>query len=452
MEALTVPTDRGDSWSEELTAALKVQRARTREFLATQHARLRRAEEELTSQLQRLAEDAAGKERQQQRIHEDLDARAEALRQQTESLERLKTDLSERQSAWQKLQEQAQAQWEVWRQQLARCEEEFERRRVQWEQTAATEQAELQRQSDQRRQRIEELESELSVARQEAAGQAAEAEQAQERCGKLEEAAAQIRSQGDQSSDETAQFRRERDELARQLDEAQSQLTYATGQLAAAEPSSRVEEESYHRRYQMALDDLKEMKAKNAELEQELVRRQAVDAPKAVSEVRGKFQDWETEKQRILAALEADFDADNEVTQEERLKVEEVIRTTEGLMADKDREIEELKHLLEHQSGHLGTMAVGAAALGEVLDQDALIREAREELKNLQDQMREKMRQAEVEVSVERAKLARQRQDLEEKARFMEKYVPAEPGETPAPQKPVRGKWLERLGLKETEK
>jgi hypothetical protein len=165
-----------------------------------------------------------------------------------------------------------------------------------------------------------------------------------------------------------------------------------------------------------------------------------------------KYRNWELEKQQILAAMEADFDEQSEEDHQQRLKIEEVIRKTDTLMADKDREIGELRHLLEDQSGNLGTVAVGAAALGEVLDQDALVREAREDLRRLQEQMREKMRQAEVEFSIERAKIARQRQELEERARFLENYAPPEPSETPTPQKSTRGRWLERLGLKEGEK
>ncbi|MBN2579903.1 MAG: hypothetical protein JXB10_13020 [Pirellulales bacterium] len=450
MEAVTDSTAGADSWSEEFSAALETQRARTQEFLASQRARLRRAEEELTSQLQRLGEELADGRRENRQTREDLDARAEVLREQTAALQRLKTELSEQQSAWEKLQEQARAQWQEWQQQLARCEEDFEHRRRQWEQAASAEQVELQRQVDQGRQRIEHLETDLRMARQEAAAQAVEAEQARSHCRQMEEERAQISAPAETASEDQTRLLAERDALARRLEEVQSELDYATLQLAAVKTDAQSGEENYHRRYKTALEDLKEIKAKNAALEQELAKCREAPPPGGAATGR-KFQNWELEKQRILASLEADFDNENEEEAKQRLQIEEVVHKTETLLVEKDREIDELKHLLADQSGNLGAVAVGAAALGEVLDRDALIREARDDLKRLQEEMREKMRQAEVELSVERAKLARQRQDLEARARFLENYAPPEPS-NPAPQKSTRGRWLERLGLKDAEK
>jgi hypothetical protein len=517
MDVVTVPNVGNPSWTEELTAALESQRARTREFLASQQSRLRHVEEELTLQLQRLGDEMAAQSRENRQGKEELGARLEVLKQETAALERLKTDLSDRQTAWEQLQEQTETRWQAWQQQLQRCEEDFEHRRKQWAEMATADQSEWQRQLDQGRQRIEQLELDLQAAqqegesartttaewqrqldqgrrrieqleldlqaarqekestrsetaewqrqldqgrqrikqlemdlraaREEASAQAAEVEHVLSRCRRLEEEKVQSGSRAESKSEDFQQLCAERDDLAARLADVRSELTAVR---SAASTDTGADEENYHRRYEMALDDLKELKAKNTQLEQELAKRSS--APPSNGTANGKFQNWEDEKKRILAALEAEFDEGKPEDREQRLNIQEIVQKTDALLAEKDREIGELKHLLEQQSGNLGAVAVGAAALGEVLDQDVLIREAREDLKQLQEQLREKMRQAEVEVSIERAKLARQRQDLEERARFLEKYAPPEIPETSTPKKPNRGRWLERLGLKEGEK
>ena len=116
-----------------------------------------------------------------------------------------------------------------------------------------------------------------------------------------------------------------------------------------------------------------------------------------------------------MAALEAGELCEKEGAHGDRLKVEEIVRTTDQLVARRDQEIADLKHLLHNQSCNLESVAVGAAAVGQLLDQDAVVREERENLKRLQDEWREKLREAEIDISVQRAKLARERAELEEK-------------------------------------
>jgi len=74
----------------------------------------------------------------------------------------------------------------------------------------------------------------------------------------------------------------------------------------------------------------------------------------------------------------------------------------------------------------------------------------------LQQEWREKLKKAEVDISLERAKLARQRQELEERIQQLERDR-AKYGDEPTvdennvkqEKKPQRGRWLARLGLKE---
>jgi len=171
--------------------------------------------------------------------------------------------------------------------------------------------------------------------------------------------------------------------------------------------------------------------------------------------------DWESQKRRMLAQLEADFDGNDEQQQKQKLSIEEAIQKTNQVVAGKDQElaakeqqIEELRRQLEGQASGSEAAAVNMSSVAAgVLDNDELIRQERESLKKLQDSLREQLRQAEIELSMERAKIARQRAEMEEKIHTFEadraKLVSAE-GQKNADtgKKPSRGRWLERLGLR----
>jgi len=217
----------------------------------------------------------------------------------------------------------------------------------------------------------------------------------------------------------------------------------------------------------MALDDVRELRAENERLSVSL---QDVKQAKVASPVGGGF-DWESQKKALLAQLESDFDDEDPDHAKDRLTVEGAIQITdqvvaekehlvaerEKLVADKEREIEELKQLLDQQTGNIGDVAVGAAAIAEMLDQDELIREERENLAKLQLEWRDKVRQAEVDNSVERAKLAREKAQLEEELQSIKqeraRYGNAKSAASDSSQDSGKSKqsrrWLTRLGIKD---
>jgi len=220
---------------------------------------------------------------------------------------------------------------------------------------------------------------------------------------------------------ELAALRDERDRLTQQLFQTESRLSDMAGRLADAE------------------NRLAQASQGNPE---------GAGRPRPA----GGVLDWESEKRRILAALEAENDPGSEPSQKTRTEIEEVLRRTDLLVADKSREIAELKQLLQDQSANLGSVAVGAAALGDILDRDAIIREERENLHRLQVEWQEKLRKAEVEISIERARLARQHAEIDEKLRTQggAHSKPDAPGSAPPkPDKSSAGRWLARLGLKD---
>ncbi len=103
------------------------------------------------------------------------------------------------------------------------------------------------------------------------------------------------------------------------------------------------------------------------------------------------------------------------------MEVRSIIERTDREIARREAEINELKRLLAEQSTATQSVAIGAAAVAELLDHDDLIREERESLRALQDQWRLKLREAEIEISIERAKIARERLELEERSRIARK-------------------------------
>ena len=202
------------------------------------------------------------------------------------------------------------------------------------------------------------------------------------------------------------------------------------------------------RRFEMAVQDVRELKSKNAELTEQLAKAKQSSGP---APVLGASGGWESLKQKLLADLETDFDDANETEKQDKLTVQGAIKITDQIVADKDRELEELRQLLDSQAQQVGEVAVGAAAVAQMLDTDELIRQERESLKRLQDGLREQLRQAELDISIERAKLARERAELEEKVRFIETekaHLPAGSDASGEKGRKAGGrKWLTRLGL-----
>lgn len=184
---------------------------------------------------------------------------------------------------------------------------------------------------------------------------------------------------------------------------------------------------------------------------------------------------WEERKALILKQMERDdFDADAFVDDlrsetasrpESATELESPIEFVESLQRELDRrdndlrqrdeEIVELKMLLrqrrESQGG--GGVAFGAAAIAEIVDSDELVMQERERLQFLQNEWEEKFRRSEIEASLERAKLARERQQLANKTAELEEQIAhlrREARQTEEVGKPTTRRWLTKLGLNDT--
>ncbi|MDD4268381.1 MAG: hypothetical protein GXY25_17960 [Pirellulaceae bacterium] len=392
---------------------------------------LQEERESLAEQLQKQGLELAQTTRRASQLEDraaELSGRLEARGAELESARTRQVDLTGQLEAARQQEAELASKWEVLRRRHEELLPELETLRGRCaDQTAQLEAARSTEQG---------LRAELAAAVDRADRLAGELESLDDRCRRLEAAAAE--PPGDER---LAAVAAERDRLAGQLGEAREQLRAAEASAAGQSGGGDMQ-----RRYEMALDDVRTLKKKNEQLEKNLLAaRAAGDAP-AVS---GTL-DWEAQKARLLAALENDSGGDDPEQAEERLRIERVIQETDKTVAAQEQEIEELKRLLENQGANLGSAAVGAAALGEILDDDEIIREERENLKRLQQQWEEKLRKAEIDLSVERAKIARERAELEERMHVLAESSGKGRGAKGDDGKDAKGgRWLAKLGLKD---
>lgn len=251
--------------------------------------------------------------------------------------------------------------------------------------------------------------------------------------------------------DEVGRLQEERDALVARLNEAEAQLQAGEErslEQVRGDEHGDVDEDS-QRRYELALDDIRQLRNRNNELQQQLAKARSTASSLARQSRQPGTLDWEAEKQNILAALEASSDEEDEAQRGDRDKMVEVLQTTNSIVAEKDLEIEGLKQRLEELESQ-GRNVPAAGAIDKTLDSDATVREERERLKRLQEEWRDKLRQAEVEIALERAKIARQRAEMESQHHVAEDAA-AKAGESTTPGQGERtsmhGRWLARLGL-----
>ena len=270
-------------------------------------------------------------------------------------------------------------------------------------------------------------------------------------------------SENDSAKAALAEFNSERDELNRKIRQLEANLADAERRLAerpeATDPRAA---EDLQRRFEMAVDDVRTLKKEKAELEEELAELKAQGARPAVSTATAG-EDWETTKRRLLAQLEGDEGQPPaaRLSDDDRLTVEGAIRITDDMVQQRDREIAELKAQLagQHEPSIAEQTPAETAEAARVFDQDAIILEERKRLLQMQQEWQDKLRQAEVEISVQRAKIARERSDVDEKLRVLEEQkstlaAQQSSGEMPnanKSQKPAR-RWLTRMGLKDHDK
>lgn len=243
----------------------------------------------------------------------------------------------------------------------------------------------------------------------------------------------------------------ERRMLVQRLEEMEQRGPAAS---PATQASRNVDEEveRLQRRLELALQEIRELKQQNSELATRATSSSPSPAPRVAAVSIGAGFDWETQKQRLIQQLETDSREATAEQKAERLRIDEVIRTTDRVIAEKDREIESLRAELTRVGvASDSEKQATQQATQQAVDTDEAIRTEREKLHRVQEEWREKLRKAEVEISIERAKLARERLQLEERLRTQAAATPGSTddskGSDPKAAASAKGKWLTRLGL-----
>jgi len=236
--------------------------------------------------------------------------------------------------------------------------------------------------------------------------------------------------------EEISGLRMERDQLVARVADAEHR-----SQRASTDDANQVDE--LRQRFEKAVQEIRELKTKNVAIESQAESSKVADTVRQSSGF-----DWEEQKRKIMEEL-CDPSSEDGLTAEERLSIEGTIRISDEVVARKDREIADLQAVL-NERGMASGLSDKNTAIAEVLDRDELILSEREKLASLQEEWRDKLRQAEIDVSVERAKLARERAELESRLQATEAEREAfnSVGNTGGKTQ-QSSRWLSRLGLKE---
>ena len=159
------------------------------------------------------------------------------------------------------------------------------------------------------------------------------------------------------------------------------------------------------RRFELAVEDVRELKTKNAQLETQLAQ---ASTPTTASSADGGAMDWEAQKQRLLASLEGEGTDGGSARQEERATIEGTISITDEVVAEKDNEIAALREQITELEAASGSSTIDCEqeqAISQLVDADEVIQQHRDRIAQLETEMEQKLREAELELIARRANL-----------------------------------------------
>ncbi|MFY7873821.1 MAG: hypothetical protein ACOVQM_00155 [Pirellula sp.] len=254
----------------------------------------------------------------------------------------------------------------------------------------------------------------------------------------------------DKQNSESASYH---DELVLEIAQLKDQIQFLQDELSdsRAEPTA-IHAETAELRIQVEKLRSQLLDARNEAVESRL---QSNDLSSSLAKFKDPFESqrsealtWEQRKEALMRQLDAEIQSDEPCDPEKVLEIQSIIQKTDAEIQRRDQEIQDLRYLLEQQAIAQNGMAIGVAAVAEMIESDAMIIAERLRLQEMQQDWEKKQRQAEIEMSLERAKLARERLELQEKSRTFEADHPPETAEEKSATK-ERGRWLARLGLRD---
>jgi chromosome segregation ATPase len=419
-------------------SALRELEERARTALEMSRQQASRLEVDITSQLDAITATLAS----EREIESQHAAEAMALR---EKLEQLTAEYDEAKNRWLAERAELDAAREERARQAAKLEAEQRKDRDEWSRQLNDFESKLREQQsawDEQQAEVLQartaLEAERDALQQKFELALEDVQRYRGRVGELEQELARRPEATAADSAELVALRAERDALA----ERAEQLERQSSEGVDADTEQHLAD--LQRRFEMAVEDVRELKTKNAKLEAQLA---AGEGQKSRPADAGGM-DWESQKRRLLASLQDEGEPEpNDVQrQQERVRIAGTIEITDAIVAEKDREIAELRSQLAAR-GSAPIADAESERINELLDADEVIAEHRAKIAQLERDMEATLRAAELELSIERAKIARERVELDEtRAEIESLRNEIFPNGPPAPGAPRR-RWLSKLGL-----
>lgn len=242
---------------------------------------------------------------------------------------------------------------------------------------------------------------------------------------------------------ELVHLRAERDELIHRIAELERQ----PAPVVDADTAQQIAD--LQRRFELAVEDVRDLKKQNTQLEAQVAAAKSAAPAAASPPVAGN---WEAVKKQLLASLEHESGDVGPARKKELSSIENTVRITDEVVANKDRQIAELKLQMASGTGAAGGMSTVADGASAIVDSDTVIQQHRARIAQIEQEMEDKLRATEMALSLERAKIAREQSQLTElRIELESKRGPngtiAESGGN-APKR----RWLSKLGLGDEEK
>lgn len=254
-------------------------------------------------------------------------------------------------------------------------------------------------------------------------------------------------------ADENAALRTELEEAIQSLQAAQESAKAVEESDTASD--AREQADKLEKILQQTREELEDLREQNTDLASQLAKQEIAKVSAGASQrLDADNLSWEERKQLIMQQLECDENEEfeDETSASSRMEIKTIVDTTQAEIDRRDREIAELQSIVEQQADTKQGVAIGAAAIAQMMDSDELIQDERQKLKTIQQEWEDKLRQSEIDISLERAKLARERTELEARLAEMEKETVTPANNSNAAAGGRTRKWLEHLGLKEDDR
>ncbi len=336
--------------------------------------------------------------------------------------------------------------------------EKLEQLQLQLDESAA-DVAKLREQNEELVLLLEEL-THSTEANQDAPDNSAQQDQLQATIGDLESELSDVRFQLQAANSQLAEFQAELKFYHEQSELGEPKIfnfdappQQPTPNVSAEELEELAQLGELRQQLQSALAETEDLRQQNSDLAARLAQQltSAATSDKPTGRGSGEQLSWEQRKLLILKQLEDDSISGNEfIPHEEKLSIQEVLDSTQAEITRRDEEIEELREIVRMQSEARDGLAIGAAGVAQMLDGDELIQQERQKLREIQEEWESKLRQAEIDLSMERAKIARERIALDKQKEELSQYtkevvMPACTGKGKGKER----RWLSILGLGE---